>query len=562
MLVGIRGTHTAADAAADVAIPLNRLAQTDRFKHDLAAVRFAMEVMPDAHFYLAGHSMAGAVAAELLRALPALKGARTYNAAASPWEATSAADAVKGRLHRVYHVNDPLGVVGRHLPAASVTIVPHKGSILDHIPIVGNLVGHRLNQIEEPGGGRSADDPPDAELKPMDALAHDVQETIDAMSLSGNGDGVQLLGSASLRAVSYASDYDLFETYRVAAGRAAAAKQAAAAVQRAVRRCMALPQCLIGDIKVGVLEQCRVWSPRTRIRRGRVVNYSAAAATKRLAAMLAAGYIGTEEHAAAVKAIDAAGATPTADQWLALTGVVRFDVCRWRPADVLAGRLKTRAGVLTLFDALQQPAVAKMDVVKWLPSAARYCDLSIIWSVRCRGGAQVNKFVGTAAAIKDSIRVDVYRYWQKGSYLKALKRCLSLARMMRRRADVDLILGWLNGPAGRLYAIEADVGTLEYLLEHGGGHISYARVKLELDSMKGRLASVYGLRGVLEFEPGVLAALDKAQRVPSTRAGAARLQKILGELAQQFDAPIQASTRAWLRSQPGWWPSPPPRYLP
>ena len=149
VVIAVRGTYDKRDARADLAIPLDNLENTDRFKDDLATVQaFEKEYGPQYQYYATGHSLGGAIIDKLLQ-LQLVKRAISFNPAIEP------SDYQKGDRHRrIYIESDPLyKLMGKN--AVGTEIRPSKKSIFRGIPGVGDFLDTVLSHsIDNFVGGK------------------------------------------------------------------------------------------------------------------------------------------------------------------------------------------------------------------------------------------------------------------------------------------------------------------------------------------------------------------------------------------------------------------------
>lgn len=394
--------------------------------------------------------------------------------------------------------------------------------------------------------------------RPIESFPAGVLDVLARANWGSGLDGVQVLGTASNRELSVsASDVDAFITVTAPFGdKAKAAAWAAKRFQRAVRRLLQVPLLKVGDIKAGVLTSARVmpWLGYWSEREHRVVGYEMA---ESIAAAGDAATLGlaTDEEAAEAKAmLRKAGPTPSRTAWWELQDTLRWDVVRWTVQEVLAGRKRTRAGMLTLQTALLQPAIAKIDLVVYLPSAAKYTDVSCIYALKTSDGAAVNDFSTLSLPLLTSIRGDVVRYGLgKGKIVKAAKRMYSLARLQGKKAAMKKLASLLTGDAASLYAVAADAGTAAWLAENAAV-FSAKRLKIELDAMKARVSQA---RDVLAASGGLEEAADaaiaKAVAAKSHAAMAIALEELDDALAPRYNEFAKAAlSRMRLWPPPKW----------
>jgi hypothetical protein len=117
IVVSVRGTFDARDAAADGLLIIGKLDESARYKADLKTMEIVQsQYPPDRYRYIAvGHSLGGAIIDRFLRA-GLIRGALSYNPAPEPQELGG------NPLHRrVYHADDPIyRTVGQFIPNVEV----------------------------------------------------------------------------------------------------------------------------------------------------------------------------------------------------------------------------------------------------------------------------------------------------------------------------------------------------------------------------------------------------------------------------------------------------------
>jgi hypothetical protein len=117
IVVSVRGTNDARDAAADAQLVIGKLNESDRYKADLHTLTELQKVAPPRRFnYIAvGHSLGGAIIDRFLRA-GLIRNALSYNPAPEPQEMGG------NPLHRrIYHKDDPIyTIAGRFIPGVEV----------------------------------------------------------------------------------------------------------------------------------------------------------------------------------------------------------------------------------------------------------------------------------------------------------------------------------------------------------------------------------------------------------------------------------------------------------
>lgn len=139
MLLAIRGTkpQIAEDLRADGMIALNMLSSTDRYKKDREIVNSLLFKYPAStyDYYLTGHSLAGAIIAQLKRDFPQLKNAVVYNPASQPYDYISQQS---NEIKRIYTENDPLYNLGSKV-FWNKQVIPTSRKLAPDIPNLGAL---------------------------------------------------------------------------------------------------------------------------------------------------------------------------------------------------------------------------------------------------------------------------------------------------------------------------------------------------------------------------------------------------------------------------------------
>ena len=117
IVVSVRGTQDARDAAADALLIVGKLNESERYKEDLHTLLQIQEKYPRSEWnYIAvGHSLGGAIIDRFLRA-GLIRNALSYNPAPEPQE-------MGGNPYhrRIYHKDDPIyTIAGRFIPGIEV----------------------------------------------------------------------------------------------------------------------------------------------------------------------------------------------------------------------------------------------------------------------------------------------------------------------------------------------------------------------------------------------------------------------------------------------------------
>jgi hypothetical protein len=146
ILIASRGTNVTdpKDLSADAQLLLNRLPKTARYKKDVEVLQQIMKTYPPSEFeyYLAGHSLSGAIITQLRRDFPMLKEGVAYNPAFQTADLRQQPKGVK----RLYVETDFLRNLGGKYFRDAVTIPPD--------PIKAKGFFDRIRQNLTPAGVR------------------------------------------------------------------------------------------------------------------------------------------------------------------------------------------------------------------------------------------------------------------------------------------------------------------------------------------------------------------------------------------------------------------------
>jgi hypothetical protein len=349
------------------------------------------------------------------------------------------------------------------------------------------------------------------QTRPLESFPAAVLNCLKACSLEDaqSLENIRILGSGARRAIptSSASDVDGFCTVRCPyASRRKCAKWLAKRLQKAVKRLMELENVHISDCKAGVDLSARVLPFNAYLSKGKKVkNYDMNAALQKLAQMASEGLISDAQLHEALELVHKCGESPSPDQWFELLAAFHeWSTVRWSPRDIAAGRVELLGDrFLSLEDAWLLPAIVKIDLVAWIGNKAS--DISLIFQGVTSTGKPVNPFAKTSLPLKTSIAMDVVKYLKKGSFGKAAKRMLSLSTLCHQDEAEKNLTAIIAGEAGQLYALNSDLGTLQWCLENAE-YLPERRLAIELDNVKSRVAS---LARILSKHPHIESAAEK-----------------------------------------------------
>jgi hypothetical protein len=354
----------------------------------------------------------------------------------------------------------------------------------------------------------------------------DIVHILRSMSFT-DGNGLVLVGSASLRSQQYIGDYDGTEEVRLNAPTDEEALDILAdAFRDIIKTLRGSSNIIIGDIKAGEIAEWRVFPEAVGVRDGKLVGYNAVALRARVAELKVAKVL-TPAEAREYESLLVS--SPTLQQFFVARDAIRPHIIRWTPAEVLQGYCVLSDGrQYTLQEAFSSHGITKLDVIGWI-SGNQFSEFSVLYQFFNRD-RQLNPH---PVDVLNGLREDIAAYMADGKPFKALKRRFALARLQNDTAVMERLQPILNGDLGRLYSLSTDIETILYLLEKGKGDMS--KMHFELEQFRDRFAKIWSLKDFLYVEPALLGKLDIALRHPPTKAGAALMMRQLVAIKAELD---------------------------
>lgn len=361
-----------------------------------------------------------------------------------------------------------------------------------------------------------------------DNYPEDVMKVLRAMTIP-NGE-IALAGSASLRSMQYSADYDGVEYVDLKTKtKEGAGKVLATDFKNVIRKLQTIPNCFIGDIKCGEIEEWRIIPSSVQIVRNRLIGWNAKDIRAKIEELVKEKVLSTEEKGELLRHVKEGMSVP---DFLVFKDLARPHIVRWTPGEVLRGKKKLIDGTdYKLEDAILTPSVCKIDAIAWV-AGNHFSDFSIVYIFKWKG-ENINEVVKN---FTQSLEEDILKYTNEGKWFKALKRHYSLAKARDDLATMKRILPILNGDLGRLYSLTSDIGTLLWLLENKK-KLPLKEIKFELDQFKGRFGNIYETSGFLQKEGSLLAKLKKA-----IEGRPAVIHKQLLAIQEELDKILASST--------------------
>jgi len=145
VIIAVRGSADSRDwLGTNTLLPFNALTWSARYKEDK---KFVADNLPKYSqgndVYVVGHSLGGAIADQLQKDFPIIKGGLSFNPAYQPLDFLK-----KSKVERKYNSRDPLGLLGRFLPGAKVE--NNEGFLQSLLPttLLGRKDAHMLTAFE------------------------------------------------------------------------------------------------------------------------------------------------------------------------------------------------------------------------------------------------------------------------------------------------------------------------------------------------------------------------------------------------------------------------------
>lgn len=400
-----------------------------------------------------------------------------------------------------------------------------------------------------------------APISDVSVFSNDVLETLEAMSLTHDLDGIIVYGSAALRVgggAASASDIDAMQRIGLRGGSTLSViKSVARKMQRAVRRVMKLPLTYIPEIKAGWLPDCNVLGKAT-IRNLTVVDYDPEEVRYRLDEMSASGLLTTKEYREAYRQVEDFETEPSVENFIDLAASLRFDVVRWSAAEVAAGKKIVRGNrLMTLVDALRMPAMAKVDVVRWIDSANAFQEFSIVYFAdRIRRDGRLEPavdFPHSEQQMLHDLKYEALKNAIAGNVVKATKRVRAVARRLGDKDTYFRISRILAGSFGQLSSIRSFVKVLKWVMEERAVKPT-ARAKRELDAIKGKFSQI------ADLSPAVLSEFDTEFDAAVRSKSANKMRIIVSRIEKTLTPVVEEGMRMEMESA-HLWPIP-AKFLP
>ena len=294
------------------------------------------------------------------------------------------------------------------------------------------------------------------ERKAPNEINNNTRDIIKTFSIQGKH---RIIGSSSLRAIQYGSDYDVVTESDLMPDKIVKL------FQTAYKKAGNNPNYWITDFKVGHDERL--------VYNG---DYSKDSVEKYLKNPLI-----SKAKADAIR---------KADGEKEIELIRDLYILRWKPQDVERGWIKMIDGKPKfLKDAIMDKTTMKIDLLGLVGD--RFIELSENYTVKNKEGT--NEVKETPAEIEAKFEDEIQYYSRKDSF-KALKRLFSLLQRekgSKNKAKLDKLVEFFNGQVGFLNKIKNELNILEMVLTQDYRCVKWEDVYNNLQFIKERISQIY-----------------------------------------------------------------------
>jgi hypothetical protein len=165
-------------------------------------------------------------------------------------------------------------------------------------------------------------------------------------------------------------------------------------------------------------------------------------------------------------------------------------ILRWKPKDVLNGKIKLIDGSYKTFEeCLLDPTVLKIDLIKKVGN--QFAEISENYYIKLKNGKSNYPEEPSRKDIEKSFGEDIQYYSHKNSF-KALKRLFSLYLIEGdKEKQINQMIEFFNGQVGYLNKIKSELEILEALLIQDYRKPNWEDVQANLQFIKEQLSSVF-----------------------------------------------------------------------
>lgn len=339
--------------------------------------------------------------------------------------------------------------------------------------------------------------------KPVSSYSKHFDEAIKLISI--NPKNVIIYGSGAIASALWAGDVDLFEIVTYSGKKEEVAKKIASYLQDVVKNITKTPNVLLGDVKAGIYKPLYV--DIGKIHNGKILNYY----PKEIRSRIEEHYLSKEEfNKLKKKDCDYEGNyieellklikdKPTIKEFLELQEIIRQNyTLRWNDDEIKQGyKDYSRGGKKDkqyLWEAIQDKTPVKIDML--YPINGRVIEVTNFFKLYYKNNGQVkginvedqDDLESFILSLKDQILKLVGG--KEKSYLKAVKRIATIARLTKDFKTLKLLTPILNSSLGLLYQNIGDMKALIDYIEYKKS-VPFAFILNEIDLFRTRLSNIF-----------------------------------------------------------------------
>ena len=209
---------------------------------------------------------------------------------------------------------------------------------------------------------------------------------------------------------------------------------------------------------------------------------------------------------------------------------------RWNKNDMKNGYKTVDGKRITFESCVLQHAVFKLDLTYYLNG--EFNDLSQFYLIDLDGKLNFDPNELTPKVLKTRLADDAIHYYDKGNFLKCLKRLFAIQRL-ENKPDMKLI-AFLNSNVGLCNQQKGNLDIIRILLEQDFKKTKIDEIIENLQIIKQRLANVIEFK----FDKDLSAWIDKICEMNETQ-----IHTNIIELIAYLDKYIQAKTKKFISLQ-------------
>ena len=351
----------------------------------------------------------------------------------------------------------------------------------------------------------------------------DTIKIIDSMAFKS--DNVKIVGTAGTKATLYPGDFDLFETVK-----ANNLTKLMNEFQIKAANIEEMKNVYLGDIKLGEYEEYDILK-NMYYTKNQAVGYNKAECQEHLKVLHKLKVVSKGDYEQGQKLLVS---NPSELQFNRMKHFFKFHILRWTIDEILQGYKTLHNKKISLVEALQTPALFKLDVIGF--TRDKFMEFSIIYDVRNEHNERVNNY---RVNVKESLENDIKNYISTGKYYKALKRYYSKLKYEHKHNKQNLnemkdLIKFFNSQVGILNSVKNDIETILILVE-SESVLPAEKILNVINSFIYRLSNVYDVNEFLKKEDSILKILHKIVKQDFNKKTLRMLEALKGDLEDMIN---------------------------